>query len=166
MSSAAPAAAAVAPTSVAVAAAAPVLAPSSPFLASGPLVAAYGAPPPPGSPIQSRPHGETSGDLALVAADAPAPPLYGAAPPPAYGATAPSPYDYYPYGAPPMAPGAPPLPPSSWPAFGATPLHQPPAAPPSHPYGSSPLPPQHPYAAYPGPHGAAASYAGEAAASL
>ena len=166
MSSAAPAAAAVAPTSVAVAAAAPVLAPSSPFLASGPLVAAYGAPPPPGSPIQSRPHGETSGDLAPVAADAAAPPLYGAAPPPAYGATAPSPYGYYPYGAPPMAPGAPPLPPSSWPAFGAPPLHQPPAAPPSHPYGSSPLPPQHPYAAYPGPHGAAASYTGEVAASL
>ena len=79
MSSAAPAAAAVAPTSVAVAAAAPVLAPSSPFLASGPLVVAYGAPPPPGSPIQSRPHGETSGDLAPVAADAAAPPLYGAA---------------------------------------------------------------------------------------
>nr|XP_020169072.1 protein transport protein SEC31-like [Aegilops tauschii subsp. strangulata] len=172
-----------APAAVAAAAVGPVLAPMSTFLASRPLAAAYGALPPPGSPIGSNPYGASPGDPASTAAAIVAPPSYGVAAPPPYGATSSMPYGVAaplsygpnPYGASLVAPGAPPPPSSSWQAvsYGAPPPHQPYAAPPRHPYGPPPSqlayssPPPQPYA----PHGGTASsprqpYPGGAAASL
>nr|XP_040244022.1 translation initiation factor IF-2-like [Aegilops tauschii subsp. strangulata] len=151
MSSAAPAAAVVAPTSVA--AVAPVLAPTSPFLASRPLAVAYGALPPPGSPIGSG----ASGDPASTSTEIVAPPPYGVAAPPPYGAASPMPYGSNSYGAVPVAPGAPPPPSSSWQVVsygGAATSLQPPS-------GSAVAPLQQSYGAavtpQPQPHGAAAA---------
>nr|XP_020161630.1 extensin-like [Aegilops tauschii subsp. strangulata] len=149
MSSAAPAAAAVAP----------VLAPTSLFLASRPLAAAYGALPPPESPIGSGASGDPTASIEIATT-----PPYGVPAPPPYGVAPTS------YGASLVAHGALLPPSSSWPvaSYGAPPPHQPYAAPPRHPYG--PPPPQQSYSApqpqpyvalqhqpYPAPYGGVAT---------